>query len=346
MTDGLTNTTNFTQELEKTRQEQLKAIRKARRELEKDSIDDESQKEEFKALKQIRKSLKLYPPKVKQDGKVETTQEYKARVRKELEAEKNQLDENQVTLSEKEDTLKRQETVLSEVQNNLETIPREGLSQAGFSDGEIENLQSREKRIAEQEKLQKQADALKGIDTNDPSNIDIKSLQEAGFSQEEAQNIKNELEIDKTHYQKLNDDINKKLSALEAITNAENKKLKEAGLNPEDLKTEQAITEKLKAIKEQKENLTKVQEALEARQEEVEKLQKIQDTPETPDTPDTNGSNNDSNLQTPPDSDGGCQGRNCGKQARRGIFKNKASIMVVAATELAALQIDYSQFLS
>lgn len=344
MTDSTTSITNFTQELERTRQKQLKAIEEAHTKLTNDQINDESQKEELEALKQNEKSLELYPPKVKEDGKVETTQEYKTRVREELKKENQQLEKNLVELSEKKDKLTNQETVLSEVKNNLESGQTESL-RGPFTDNEIVNLESRENRIAEQEKLQKKADALKNIDPNHPEKINVKSLEEAGFSQEEALDIKNNLEQNKTHYQNLNDDINKQLSALKEITNAENEKLEKAGLNPDDLKTEDAITKKLEAIKEQKENLTKVQEALEARQKEVKRLQTIKDTPETPDT-NTNGTNNDSNPQTPPNSNGGCQGGNCGRQARRGIFKNKASIMVVAATELAALQIDYSQFLS
>lgn len=132
-----------------------------------------------------------------------------------------------------------------------------------------------------------------------------------------------------------------KIEALKTITEAEDEKLTAEGLKPEELQTETAITAKLADTTKQQESLEKVKTTLEARKEEVERLQALGNTPEAEGTP---GSQDDSNPQAQLQADDGCQGGNCGRQRGRG--RAKATIMAVAATELAALQIDYSQFLS
>jgi len=133
-----------------------------------------------------------------------------------------------------------------------------------------------------------------------------------------------------------------KIEALKTITEAEDEKLTAEALKPEELQTETAITAKLADTTKQQESLEKVKTTLEARKEEVERLQALGNTPEAEGTP---GSQDDSNPQAQPQADdGGCPDGNCGRQRGRG--RAKATIMAVAATELAALQIDYSQFLS
>lgn len=333
MTDSVSGKP-LAQELEQTRKAQLQAIKKARQELKNDDIDDKEQADELKALKNSAKSLKLYPA-LKANGQYETTQEVEAKYRTSLEAEKTNIEQSLVQFSEKQDTLADQKSLLESLKNNgLESVQRESLKAAGFNDEEMANLLTRGQRIAEQEKIQ----ALKKISNHpDPLNEkEIEDLKKAGFSDEEIQ----ELHDPDTRNLKI-EKAGKKLSALKTITEAEDEKLKEAGLKAEELTTDDQIQAKLDDTKKQQETLKKVQETLEDRNREVKRLQALGNTPEAEGT---QGSQGDSNPESEPQADGGCPNGNCGRQRGRG--RAKATIMAVAATELAALQIDYSQFLS
>lgn len=222
------------------------------------------------------------------------------------------LEAEQTSIGGSLDTLNQKKVNLAERIDLLDSLNR--LSgedrpnlEAAFTIEEMGNLLTREQRITEQEKLESE---LQKIVQNNDLDPQIGILQT-------------------------------KIEALKKITKAEDKKLEDAGLKADELQTQKEISKKLTDTKEQQETLKKVQENLEARKTEVQRLLALKDTPKAEGTQGTQG---DSKPKLPPGADGGCPDGNCGGQ--RGRRRAKATIMAVAATELAALQIDYSQFLS
>jgi hypothetical protein len=296
------------QEFGRTREAELKAKNDVEQFLKEDGIEDNEQEDLFQAIRESAKSLKLYP--AIKGNQFETPQEFEAKIRTSLEAEKTSIEGSLDTLNQKKVNLAERIDLLDSLKKGgLSEEQKGSLRTAGFTTEEIGKLSNRGQRIAEQEKLESE---LIGIDRQEGTN-----------------------------FQERIDQLNDKIEALKTITEAEDEKLEAEGLKPEELQTQKEIKTKLADTKEQQKTLEKVQETLEARKTEVERLQALGNTPEAEGTP---GSQDDSNPQAQLQADDGCQGGNCGRQRGRG--RAKATIMAVAATELAALQIDYSQFLS
>jgi hypothetical protein len=306
MTDSV-SPKSLAQEFGRTREAELKAKNDVEQFLKEDGIEDNEQEDLFQAIRESAKSLNLYP--VIKGNQFETPQEFEAKIRPSLEEEQEKLIESLDQFSEKQVKLAEHIDLLESLKKGgLSEEQKNGLRDAGFEDVEIGKLSNRAQRIDKQKELESQ---LANAEQNDPQKAILQT----------------------------------KIEALKTITKAENKEIKKAGLKPKELQTKAEIKAKLADTTKQQESLEKVKTTLEARKTEVQRLLTLNGTPEAEGTQGTQGSQDDSNPQAQPQADdGGCPDGNCGTQRGRG--RAKATIMAVAATELAALQIDYSQFLS